>query len=76
MKELIKIGLATHIDMKQTLKPGASSIFSCATGGAPFTGTLAAGASDMVDDGRAGGFVVDERELGLMNRFLFVKLEG
>ena len=36
-----------EVTMHCTLKPGASSIFSCAAGGTPFSLTGAAGASDI-----------------------------
>ena len=36
-----------NISVKRTLKPGASSTFSCAAGGTPFSLTGAAGASDI-----------------------------
>lgn len=38
-----------------TLKPGVSSIFSCAAGGTPFSVTGAAGASDIGEQGTGGG---------------------
>lgn len=66
--------MTRETEERSTLKPGASSTFSCATGDTPFSVTMAGWASDMMM-----GFI---ELVGFFlrwmngNRFLRVKLEG